>query len=170
MKLSQIKINPENPRVIKDNRFDKLVTSITEFPKMLELRPIIIDNDNIIIGGNMRYKALKVLGYKEIPDNWVKRADQLTEEERKRFIVEDNVQFGDWDYEMLEGWGDIVIGWGVDMPEFATGETPANDKTDYGSNFQPQYGVIVVCENDTEQEAAFNKLVGMGYNCRVVVT
>ncbi|NBT09331.1 MAG: hypothetical protein EBS98_11135, partial [Chitinophagia bacterium] len=74
MKLSQIKPNPNNPRVIKDERFAKLVKSISEFPKMMELRPMVINEDNIVLGGNMRLKALKELGYTELPEGWVKKA------------------------------------------------------------------------------------------------
>jgi DNA modification methylase len=114
VKLSTIKSNPNNPRVIKDHRFDNLKKSITEFPKMMELRPMVINEDNIILGGNMRFKALKDLGYKEVPDEWVKQASDLTEEETRRFIIADNVGFGEhdwdmlaneWDTEELEDWG-----------------------------------------------------------------
>lgn len=91
MKLSNIKANPSNPRVIKDDRFQKLVKSISEFPKMMELRPMVINSDNVVLGGNMRLKALQELKYKEIPDNWVKRAEDLTDEEQRRFIIADNV-------------------------------------------------------------------------------
>ena len=101
MKLSEIKLNPNNPRVIKDDKFAKLVKSITEFPKMMALRPIVVNNDNVVLGGNMRLKALKEIGYKEIPDEWVKRADDLTEDEARRFIIADNVGFGEHDWEML---------------------------------------------------------------------
>ena len=101
MKLSEIKLNPNNPRVIKDDKFAKLVKSITEFPKMMALRPIVVNNDNVVLGGNMRLKALKEIGYKEIPDEWVKRADDLTEEETRRFIIADNVGFGEHDWEMV---------------------------------------------------------------------
>jgi ParB-like chromosome segregation protein Spo0J len=114
MKLSSIKSNPNNPRIIKDSRFEKLKQSIREFPKMLELRPIIINEQKIVIGGNMRLKALIELGYKDIPEEWIKRAEYLTEDEVRRFIIADNVGFGehdwdllanDWDAKELEGWG-----------------------------------------------------------------
>lgn len=100
--LSSIHVNPDNPRTIKDSRFEKLVNSIKDFPKMLSLRPIIVDNTGMIIGGNMRYKALIEAGYKEVPDEWVRRAIDLTDEERRRFIVEDNVEFGEFDFNLLE--------------------------------------------------------------------
>ena len=101
MKLSALKTNPNNPRLIKDDKFQKLVNSIREFPKMMELRPIIVDEQMIIQGGNMRFKAIKELGLKEIPDSWVKQANDLTEEEKKRFVISDNVGFGEWDWDVL---------------------------------------------------------------------
>jgi DNA modification methylase len=120
MKISEIKLNKKNPRLIKDYKFEKLKKSITEFPKMLELRPIIIDNDNIILGGNMRYQALKDLGYKELPDNWVKKSSELSEEEKQRFIIADNVGFGDWDWDIIANEWDteLLADWGLDVPSF----------------------------------------------------
>ena len=120
MKLSQIKPNPNNPRLIKDERFAKLCKSIQEAPKFMALRPIIIDGEGMILGGNMRYKALLHLGYKEVPDAWVKRADDLTEEERRRFIISDNVGFGDWDWDAVANEWDVeeLADWGLDAPDF----------------------------------------------------
>ena len=114
VKLSTIKSNPNNPRLIKDAKFEKLKKSISEFPKMMELRPMVINADNVILGGNMRFKALKDLGYKEVPEEWIKRAEDLTDEEARRFIIADNVGFGEhdfdilaneWDVQELEDWG-----------------------------------------------------------------
>ena len=130
MKLTEIKSNPNNPRVIKDHKFEKLKKSISEFPKMMELRPMVINEDNIVLGGNMRLKALKDLGYKEVPEEWVKRASDLTEEETRRFIIADNVGFGEhdwdvlansWDTQELEDWGLDGFPFGVeDSDEFGT--------------------------------------------------
>lgn len=120
MKLSDIRPNPNNPRVIRDERFAKLKNSIEQFPKMMRLRPIVVDASGVILGGNMRLRALQDLGYKEIPDEWVKRADDLTEEEKQRFIIADNVGFGEWEWETLANeWdaGDLEA-WGLDVPEF----------------------------------------------------
>jgi ParB-like chromosome segregation protein Spo0J len=109
--VSQVKINPDNPRIIKDYKFSKLVKSIREFPQMLELRPIVVNNENVILGGNMRYKASVEAGLKEV---FIVRADNLTEEQQQEFIIKDNVGFGEWDwdllgnqfeYEQLEEWG-----------------------------------------------------------------
>ena len=120
MKLSQIKPNPNNPRTIKDEAFKKLCNSITEFPKMLALRPMVVDADWVILGGNMRYKALQHLGFKDIPDEWVRRADELTEDERRRFIIADNVSGGEWDVEDLAAnWDrEELSDWGVELPEW----------------------------------------------------
>ena len=142
MKLTEIKSNPNNPRVIKDHKFEKLKKSISEFPKMMELRPMVINEDNIVLGGNMRLKALKDLGYKEVPEEWVKRASDLTEEETRRFIIADNVGFGEHDWEMLanewnteelEDWGLEGFPFGVeDSEEFGTEfELPDGDKSPF---------------------------------------
>lgn len=124
MKLSELKLNEKNPRLIKDEKFKKLVKSIQEFPKMMELRPIIVDDANVILGGNMRMKALEHLKYKEVPDAWVKKASELTEDEKQRFIVADNVGFGEWDWDILANeWNESnLIEWGLDLPAIKTME------------------------------------------------
>lgn len=120
MKLSDILPNPENPRLLRDEKFAKLKQSIQDFPKMMSLRPIVIDNMGMILGGNMRYRALQELGFKEIPDTWVKRAEELTAEEKRRFIIADNVGFGEWDWdELANNWDVEQLGeWGLDVPSF----------------------------------------------------
>ncbi len=129
MKLSEIKPNPNNPRVLRDDRFAKLKQSIEEFPKMLALRPMVVDNDGVILGGNMRYRVLQDLGYKEIPDEWVKRADELTEDEKRRFIIADNVGFGDWDWDELgNNWDqEELVEWGLEIPGWGEEEVEAED-------------------------------------------
>lgn len=120
MKLSKLKGNPNNPRIIKDDKFKKLVKSISDFPKMLELRPIIVDENFIVQGGNMRLKALQELKYKEIPNEWVKQVSDLTEEQKKEFIIKDNVGFGEWDFDDLANNWDLekLNEWGLDIPNF----------------------------------------------------
>jgi len=120
MKINEIKLNKSNPRLFKDYKFEKLKKSISEFPKMLELRPMIIDDQNIVLGGNMRLTALKDLGYKEIPDNWVKRASELTDDEKQRFVIADNVGFVDWDWDILANTFDseLLLDWGLEVPSF----------------------------------------------------
>lgn len=129
MRLSEIHTNPNNPRLIKDERFKKLCQSIKEFPKMMSLRPIIIDEDGMILGGNMRFKALKELGYKDVPDEWVKRDSELTEAEKQRFIIADNVPFGEYDWDILANeWDkDDLIEWGLEIPDFAFKQEAVED-------------------------------------------
>jgi hypothetical protein len=117
MKLSSIKPNPNNPRLIKDEKFKRLCKSIEEFPQMMELRPIIVDEEGMILGGNMRYQALKQLGKKEIPDEWVKAVNGLSEYQKREFVVKDNVGFGEWDWEMLANeWDNLPLDdWGLDV-------------------------------------------------------
>ena len=119
MKLSDIKKNPNNPRLVKDDKFRKLCKSIEEFPQMMELRPIVVDADGVILGGNMRYEAIKANGMREVPDAWVKRADELTEEQKREFVVKDNVGFGEWDWDVLANeWDDLPLDdWGLDVPD-----------------------------------------------------
>jgi DNA modification methylase len=133
IKLSKIKSNPNNPRVIKDDKFAKLVNSIKEFPKMMELRPMVVNSDMVVLGGNMRLKALKEAGYKEVPNEWVKSAESLTEEEQRRFIIADNVGFGEHDWDMLANEWDAVEleAWGLDIPSFETEEVLEAEEDDF---------------------------------------
>ena len=127
VKLSEVKTNPNNPRIIKDDKFGKLVKSIQEFPKMLEIRPIVVNADMIVLGGNMRLKACKEAGLKEVP---IIFADDLTEDEQRQFIIKDNVGFGEWDWDMLanEWEPEELKAWGRDVPNW--GETPNYDILD----------------------------------------
>jgi DNA modification methylase len=130
VKLSEVKSNPNNPRIIKDDKFTKLVKSIKEFPKMLEIRPIVVNADMIVLGGNMRLKACKEAGLKEVP---VIFAQDLTEEEQKQFIIKDNVGFGEWDWDMIANEWDAaeIQEWGLDIPDFGVTEIPAAEEDDY---------------------------------------
>ena len=120
MKLKDIKPNPNNPRVLRDDKFQKLKLSITEFPKMLSLRPMVIDENNVVLGGNMRLRALQELGFTDVEEAWVKRSSDLTEEEKKRFIIADNVAFGEWDWDTLANDWEVVDleEWGLNIPQF----------------------------------------------------
>jgi len=133
LKINELKPNESNPRIIKEAKFKKLVQSIKDFPEMLELRPIILDEDNVILGGNMRYKACVAAGLKEVP---VKIAKGLTEEQKQEFIVKDNVGFGEWDWSMLGNeWDNTKLGeWGMDVwqPEEAVDYSVLDD-LDLGS-------------------------------------
>jgi len=116
-KLTDIKPNPDNPRVIRDENFQKLVNSIKEFPEMLDLRPIVVNKDMVILGGNMRFRACQEAGYNEVP---VVIADNITKEQEREFIIKDNVSGGDWDWEILANeWdAELMNEWGLDVPGF----------------------------------------------------
>jgi len=126
MNINEIKPNPNNPRIIKDDKFKKLVKSIQDFPQMLELRPIVIDENNIVLGGNMRLKACIEAGLKDVP---VKQAKELTEEQKKEFIVKDNVGYGEWDWDDLaNNWNvEQLTDWGLDIPYFAITNADASE-------------------------------------------
>jgi hypothetical protein len=136
--LDVVKPNPSNPRFIKDDKFKKLVKSIKEFPEMLDIRPIVIDNEGFILGGNMRLKACKEAGLKEIP---IIRANDLTEEQKKEFILKDNQSFGEWDTKLLSDWDkDLLLDSGFEKYDlidiYGTNELVAGlTKELEGSNF-----------------------------------
>jgi len=115
--INQVKANPNNPRIIKDDKFKKLVQSIKEFPEMLELRPIVVNDDMVVLGGNMRLKACKEAGLDKVP---VIKASNLTEEQQKEFIIKDNVGFGEWDWnDLANNWEtEKLQEWGLDIPGF----------------------------------------------------
>ena len=114
VKINKVKANETNPRLIKDSKFKKLVTSIKEFPEMLKLRPIVVNKDMVVLGGNMRLKACKEAGLKEV---YILKANDLTEEQQKEFIVKDNVGFGEWDWDILANeWDvDLLEEWGLEI-------------------------------------------------------
>jgi hypothetical protein len=114
VKISEIKSNPNNPRIIKDDKFAKLVKSIKDFPAMLKLRPIVVNNEMVVLGGNMRLKACKEAGLKEVP---IIKASDLTDEQQKEFIIKDNVGFGEWDWDSLANeWdNELITEWGMDV-------------------------------------------------------
>ena len=113
-KISAIKRNPNNPRILKDDKFAKLTQSIKDFPQMLDIRPIVVNDDMIVLGGNMRLKACKEAGLKEVP---VIKVKDLTEEQQREFIIKDNVGFGEWDWDLLANeWDtDLLEDWGLEL-------------------------------------------------------
>jgi DNA modification methylase len=118
--IASVKPNPNNPRIIKDDKFMKLVESVRSFPEMLSIRPIVVNADMVVLGGNMRLRACKEAGLKEIP---IIKADQLTPEQQREFIIKDNVSGGEWDWNMLANeWNSEELdAWGLDVPvEFQT--------------------------------------------------
>jgi site-specific DNA-methyltransferase (adenine-specific) len=128
--IGEIKINPNNPRLIKDDKFKKLVQSIKDFPEMLDIRPIVVNTDMVILGGNMRFKACKEAGLKEVP---IIIADSLTDEQQREFLIKDNTSGGEWDFEMLANEWDVeqLEEWGLDIPAFETDEVLEAQEDDF---------------------------------------
>jgi hypothetical protein len=117
VKISEVKVNPNNPRLIKDDKFKKLVQSVKDFPEMLKIRPIVVNKEMVILGGNMRFKACKEAGLKEVPII----ITDLTEEQQKEFLIKDNVSGGEWDWDILanEWESEQLNEWGLDVWEAA---------------------------------------------------
>lgn len=124
-KVSEIKLNEKNPRLIKDDKFAKLVQSIKDFPEMIDVRPIVINKENVILGGNMRFRAMKEAGFKEVPVQVV----DWSEEKQKEFIIKDNVSGGEWDWDALANeWDqDELVKWGLDIPDFEAEQLEAQE-------------------------------------------
>jgi len=163
-KIQNVKLNPNNPRIIKDDKFKKLVQSIKDFPEMLNIRPIVVNTDMVILGGNMRYKACKEAGLKEIP---IIIAD-LTEDQQREFLIKDNVSGGEWDWEVLANEWDSeqLEDWGLDVPNFdINNETEQNDLSDTIDNL---YRIEILCKDEEHQENSYNKLIEQGYECRLL--
>ena len=128
--IQEVKPNKNNPRLIKDYKFKKLVKSIKEFPEMLKLRPIVVNSDMVVLGGNMRLKACKEAGLKEV---WILKADELTEQQQREFIVKDNVGFGEWDWDILGNeWNTQQLeDWGLDLMPFEEEEVLEAKEDDF---------------------------------------
>jgi ParB-like chromosome segregation protein Spo0J len=162
MKIKDIIPNPNNPRIIKDDKFAKLVQSIKEFPEMLELRPIVIDEDNMVLGGNMRLKACIEAGLTDVP---VKVAT-LTEEQKKEFIIKDNVGFGEWEWDTLANEWEVeqLQEWGLDIPvNFKTEESD-----DISENMETNFRIEVILTDEKSQELLYNELIERSYECRLL--
>lgn len=143
-----------NPRTVKSEKFKKLVESITHFPEMLKIRPIIIDENFVILGGNMRYKACLEVGLKEIP---VIKIDTLTAEQKKEFLIKDNVSFGEWDWDLLSNeWNqDLVESWGVDAFTALDLDLIEIEEVD---SFSESVNFSITCENLKQLEELQSKL------------
>lgn len=160
MELSQLKANPKNPRIIRDDKFRKLVASIEGFPEMMEKRPMVcvtdVDGKLFPLGGNMRLRAIQELGMKEIPDSWVTLADDWTQEKRAEFTIRDNVAHGEWSWDDLANEWDAeqLSDWGVDVPMFG-GEIDDIEEVD---SFKESVSFTINCESIRELEQLQTKL------------
>lgn len=167
--ISQVIPNPTNPRIIKDDKFKKLVKSIEEFPQMLELRPIVVDSNMVVLGGNMRLKACLAAGLKEVP---IIVADQLTDEQKGEFIIKDNVGFGEWDWDLLANEWDVeaLTDWGLELPfdntpvleaEEDDYEAPSEIKTDIVLGDLIEIGPHrLLCGDSTDSDAVARLMNG----------
>jgi hypothetical protein len=166
VKISEVKPNPKNPRIIKDGKFQKLVKSIQEFPDMLNKRPLIVftdvDNKYVVLGGNMRLKACKEIGLKEIP---IIVADEWTEEQKAEFLIKDNVGFGEWDWDSLANEWDVekLNEWGLETPYYSTDEINLDDFFEENNEPKEQKNKIILEYTDEDFESvteAFKKHSG----------
>ncbi len=163
VKIGEVKSNPNNPRIIKDDKFKKLVESVKTFPEMLNIRPIVVNSDMVVLGGNMRLRACKEAGLKEIP---IIKADTLTPEQQSEFIIKDNVSGGEWDWDMLanEWEAEELDAWGLDVP-VAFDES---DEKDLSNDFETNFRIEVVLNDEKSQELLYNELIERNYECRLL--
>jgi DNA modification methylase len=169
VKIEKVLPNRSNPRIIKDDKFKKLVKSIQEFPEMLNLRPIVVDADMVVLGGNMRLKACKAAGLTEVP---IVIADNLTPEQQAEFIIKDNVGFGEWDWDILANeWdAELLQDWGLDLPfdntpvleaEEDDYEAPSEIKTDIVLGDLIEIGQHrLLCGDSTDSDAVARLMDG----------
>jgi hypothetical protein len=171
-KISEIKLNPNNPRLIKDDKFIKLVQSIKDFPEMLDIRPIVVNQDMVILGGNMRFKACKEAGLKEVP---IIVADNLTEEQQREFLIKDNTSGGEWDFEMLANEWDVeqLEDWGLDVPNWSKGldvNSMTDDDIDIEEEFDPiglssgQQRVVFIFDGKEEAQSYLSSINILDYS------
>ena len=165
MLINEIKPNPNNPRLIKDHKFKQLVKSIQDFPQMLELRPIVIDENNMVLGGNMRLKACIEAGLTDVP---VIHANNLSEAQKKEFIVKDNVGYGEWDWDDLANNWDVeeLTDWGLDIPNFDV--IDEKQLIDLSDKLKSEFKIEIICKSEEEQEQTYNKLIEQNYECRLL--
>lgn len=219
VKISQLQVNEQNPRTCTDKQFEKLVRSVITFPKMLEVRPIVVGEGGVALGGNMRLRALQAIAtmkdeeimrhieqsakYKDRTEcervallrywqKWqhdpmvsVVRTDNMTEDERREFIIKDNVGFGAWDWDMLandwdtdelDDWG--LSAWveqptddeeGVEEDEVDMDGTSSGDvKKDLSDDIEQKYVIEVHCKDEAQQEALFNEMQERGFECNIL--
>lgn len=170
VKTTDIHANENNPRILKDDKFKKLVQSIKDFPEMLEIRPIVVNNDRMVLGGNMRLKAIQEIGLKEIP---IIKAENLTEEQQREFLIKDNVGFGEWDWDALANdWdADELKDWGMDLPTDFNPEILEAEEDDFEVNDSIETDIVLgdlfeigehrlLCGDSTDSDAVARLMDG----------
>jgi len=161
VKINTLIKNTDNPRYIKENKFKKLVKSIKEFPEMLEKRPIIVDENMIVLGGNMRLRACLDAGFKEV---WIEQVTNWTDKQKKEFIIKDNVGFGEWDWDILGNnyTFEELADWGLDIV------TGSDEIEDLSEALIADLKLEITVKSEDEQEQLFEELSKRGYKCRVL--
>lgn len=159
--INKIKPNPNNPRVIRDAKFDQLCDSLRSFPKMLEIRPIVVDENMMILGGNQRYAAAKAIGLKTIE---VKKAEDLTDDEKREFIIKDNLPYGEWNWEDLKTNWDVekLEEWGLDVPSFETQEQEDEPTT------ESAWFINIRCEDEKHCQKLYERFTTEGLDVKIV--
>ena len=134
---------------------------------MLKLRPIVVNSDMVVLGGNMRLKACKEAGLKEV---WILKADELTEQQQREFIVKDNVGFGEWDWDVLGNEWNVhqLEDWGLDLVPFEDSIEDVIEQKDLSDNIESSFRLEVELENEIEQEKLYNELINKGFICRLL--
>jgi len=168
MKTNKLKFNPNNPRKCSKDKLEKLMRSIESFPEMMKLRPIVYDPETMyVLGGNQRLAAIRKLGMKDIPDEWAIAATDLTPEQQKEFVLRDNVQFGDWDFEVLSAeFGEFDFDEiGMDIPE----KDEENLVEIKNKEIESIFSIIINFENEESLQIAFEKLQKEGYQCQISI-
>ena len=168
MKTSKLKFNPNNPRKCSKDKLEKLCASITNLPQMMTLRPIVYDPVTMhVLGGNQRLAAIRKLGMKDIPDEWAIAATDLTPEQQKEFVLRDNVQLGEWDFEVLSAEFDEfdLEEMGMDIPE----KDEENLVEIKNKEIESIFSIIINFENEESLQIAFEKLQKEGYQCQISI-
>lgn len=159
--LSEIQLNPDNPRTLRTEKIEKLKNSIKDFERMLSIRPIVIDENNTVLGGNARLIALNELGYTQVQDAWIMRVDDLTEEQKKEFIIKDNVGFGDWDWDVLANEWNVeeLTAWGLEVPGWGGEESEGEeDESGAGVAKDAKFSVLLHPEQESVIQAALDRI------------
>lgn len=161
--ITQIKFNPNNPRVIKDDKFKQLVKSIRDLPEMGMVRPIVVNQDMIVLGGNMRLKAMKEVGMKEVPITIV----DWDEDKQRQFIIKDNIGYGEWDFDMLANeWDELELqDWGINLPNNLLDDIKEICENEL---IKTNWTINIVCDNESQAKELYQKFVMDGLNATIV--
>lgn len=175
--ITELKLNDNNPRLIKDPAFQELVQSIVDFPEMLKAREVVVDEEMRVLGGNMRVRAMMELGYEKVK---VKIAVGWTEKQKAQFIIKDNISYGEWDWDILANqWeAEELNQWGLNVWEDTTakkeeptqaGSQGGNSNSSGDGENETKLGVMILCKNEKDQKQVYEDLTSQGYECKVVV-